>query len=389
MSNIIQCNSCGGSNQLPEGRDSMFCAFCGGAVERKITERSNISNSFPRIISTKKREIPFKETEWYQDKSIEHNARMNLSTSSFYQMIKNIEHFRTNDGYNVIITYESKDSLGYFPKEHKETEFVPFEYDYDSYKSELNLDSMKIKSFNELLLHYDILEIEELKILSLNNNEIKNWDGIENFKRLEKLSIRNNMIENFPSTLPKEISEYDSNLAVVKFLDLRNNKISNIGEYAPVFDDAEILLDGNPLEFDSIPKQVKSCHTFKDDGREICWDFEMIIDDENKLIFQQKKNQKDISSVAPLISSEESKPAGKCFIATATMGSYDHPKVMELRDFRDNWILQKSWGQQFVKHYYYYGKKIATRIESNMFLKEVSYILIVKPLVVLSRILKK
>lgn len=389
MSNIIQCNSCGGSNQLPEGRDSMFCAFCGGAVERKIIDNSNISKSFPKIISTKKREIPFKETEWYQDISIKNNARMNLSNSSSYELIKNIEHFRTNDGYNVIITHESKDRLGYFPKEHKETVFVPFEYDYDSYKSELNLDSMQINSFNDLLSYYDITEIEELKALSLNNNKIRNWDGIENFKRLEKLSIRNNMIEDFPSTLPKEISEYDSNLAVITFLDLRNNMISNIGEYVPVFDDAEILLDGNPLELDSIAKQVRSCHTFKDDGREICWDFEMIIDGENKLVFQQKKNEKDISSVAPSISSEESKTAGKCFIATATMGSYDHPKVMELRNFRDNWILQKSWGQQFVKHYYYYGEKIATKIESNLFLKKVSYILIVNPLVVLSRILKK
>lgn len=390
MSNIIQCNSCGGSNQLPDGRNSMFCAFCGGAIERKITESSEASNPFPKIVSTKKREIPFKETEWYQDKSIEHEARMSVSTSSFYQMIKNIEHFRTNDGYNVIITYESKDNLSYLPKERKETEFVPFEYDYNSYKSELNLDSMRVKSFNELLLHYDILEIEELKILSLNNNEIKNWDGIENFKRLERLSVQNNMIERFPANLPKEISKYDSNLAVVKFLDLRGNKIRTIGEHVPVFNNAEILLEGNPLDSELMPKMVKSCHVFKDDGREVCWDLEILIDSNNKVTFPQKKSeQKDYNKVDSVTISEDSKPAGKCFIATATMGSYNHPKVMELRDFRDNWILQKSWGQQFVKHYYYYGEKIATRIESSLFLKRASYIFIVNPLLVLSRILKK
>lgn len=28
---------------------------------------------------------------------------------------------------------------------------------------------------------------------------------------------------------------------------------------------------------------------------------------------------------------------------------------MELRYFRDNWILQKSWGESFVIWYYHYG----------------------------------
>lgn len=83
------------------------------------------------------------------------------------------------------------------------------------------------------------------------------------------------------------------------------------------------------------------------------------------------------------------KKEGKCFIATATMGCYDHPQVMELRHFRDEWILTKNWGESFVKWYYHYGEKVAKVIDKSVTLKKISYLLIVKPLVYLSRIVKK
>lgn len=83
------------------------------------------------------------------------------------------------------------------------------------------------------------------------------------------------------------------------------------------------------------------------------------------------------------------KDGGWCFIATAAMGSYDHPQVMELRHFRDEWILTKNWGSSFVKWYYHYGEKAAKFIDKSSVLKKLSYLLIVKPLVYLSRIVKK
>lgn len=41
MSELLQCPSCGGSNQLPEGKNSMFCAFCGNANEKKVDPKVN------------------------------------------------------------------------------------------------------------------------------------------------------------------------------------------------------------------------------------------------------------------------------------------------------------------------------------------------------------
>lgn len=32
----LQCNNCGGQNVLPDGKTSMFCAFCGTSIEKKI-----------------------------------------------------------------------------------------------------------------------------------------------------------------------------------------------------------------------------------------------------------------------------------------------------------------------------------------------------------------
>jgi hypothetical protein len=38
---------------------------------------------------------------------------------------------------------------------------------------------------------------------------------------------------------------------------------------------------------------------------------------------------------------EENLSGVKCFIITATIGSYNHPIVLQLRYLKDNWILEK------------------------------------------------
>ena len=74
-----------------------------------------------------------------------------------------------------------------------------------------------------------------------------------------------------------------------------------------------------------------------------------------------------------------------CFIATATMGSYDHPEVIELRRFRDNWLLKKPWGRSFTKYYYRYGSYPAKFIENKKLFKKISYYLVIKPLLFIVR----
>ena len=88
------------------------------------------------------------------------------------------------------------------------------------------------------------------------------------------------------------------------------------------------------------------------------------------------------------VQSADSNASGSCFIATATMGDYDHPDVMELRHLRDEWILLQKWGKDFVNWYYYNGAIAARFIEKSYVLKKLSYVFIVKPLVFLSRIIR-
>ena len=79
--------------------------------------------------------------------------------------------------------------------------------------------------------------------------------------------------------------------------------------------------------------------------------------------------------------------SGGCFIATATMGDYDDPIVLELRKFRDSWILKRTWGKKFVELYYYYGSIVSEYIAPNLVLRKLSFYLIVKPVHLISRIL--
>jgi len=88
----------------------------------------------------------------------------------------------------------------------------------------------------------------------------------------------------------------------------------------------------------------------------------------------------------PLTLEIQKKP---CFIATATMGDYDHPIVMELRLFRDTWLLNRSWGKLFIKFYYRFGNFPAILISKNRFLKKISYLFIVSPIHKISRFLLK
>ena len=60
---------------------------------------------------------------------------------------------------------------------------------------------------------------------------------------------------------------------------------------------------------------------------------------------------------------------GGCFIATAAYGSYLHPQVQILRNFRDSYLLTNSAGRAFVALYYQVSPPIADYIAGNDMLR--------------------
>lgn len=56
---------------------------------------------------------------------------------------------------------------------------------------------------------------------------------------------------------------------------------------------------------------------------------------------------------------------GLCFIATAAFGDAAHPRVGELRRFRDGYLAHRGWGRRFIAWYYRHGPRWARRLDGR------------------------
>jgi len=74
---------------------------------------------------------------------------------------------------------------------------------------------------------------------------------------------------------------------------------------------------------------------------------------------------------------------GGCFIATVAFGSYLHPYVQALRDFRDKILLKNRAGQKFVEAYYRFSPPVADFLRHHENLKSVVRLFLI-PLVGMS-----
>lgn len=70
-----------------------------------------------------------------------------------------------------------------------------------------------------------------------------------------------------------------------------------------------------------------------------------------------------------------------CFIATACYGDYEHPKVILLRQFRDNVLEQYKFGRLFIQFYYKHSPSLAKKIEKKKITKSVIRGVLINPIV--------
>ncbi|MDC0925719.1 hypothetical protein OAQ24_00705 [Flavobacteriaceae bacterium] len=79
---------------------------------------------------------------------------------------------------------------------------------------------------------------------------------------------------------------------------------------------------------------------------------------------------KDVKELQAKAAARKMGPAVKqlsdgCYIATMAYGDYDHPQVLELRKFRDNFLKKSFLGRGFIKVYYKYSPLLVKKLKDK------------------------
>lgn len=398
MLESINCPSCGASNQFPEGKTSMFCAFCGNSifkpqsvksenvessikVKPEISQRKIIKESKPKYdMSTNTMNYVDVETvvqeggelsltnrginnlnevtSWFSDNELGEVTKLNLS-KNYLTNIQDIQRFSNlyviNLSHNLLCDLDNM-------KDNDIVQSKIIDLSNNKLNSIKNISKFKAKELN--LSNNQLIFLDDINQL-LYNDVTRDYSLEINLSNNDKLQLFNDNVFDYLNTFTNKISSLTLNLIGCNEFELiclskLNLAIIKTVIFVHVNDNLEF-----PVELINRGFSKFSNEHMPTNGT--TWRFTKL-QNQNKNVSQKK--------------------SGNCFIATATMGSYDHPEVMELRNFRDNWILEKSWGERFVKWYYHYGQIASKLIEKSKVLKKISYILIVKPLVFISRLVK-
>jgi len=129
------------------------------------------------------------------------------------------------------------------------------------------------------------------------------------------------------------------------------------------------------FDFNGINRDVLSCQLEDENG-----DLKIIIDTKTGITFLMNIGISSSLNITldlletNVFSSEDSSKGGGCLIATATYGSELAPQVQQLRELRDNSLLQTESGTSFMESfndfYYSFSPIIADYERKNLVFKE-------------------
>lgn len=273
----------------------------------------------------------------------------------------------------------------------------------DDENSEIKHEGRSIENIQEIIDLYSDIEIDNTDTLTLKNNNLKSLKKISRFTVNDLDVSRNNIIciDELPSTSKRHFYynfRYNSNLKdiseeVLSYIngkrDIRTVKLYFYGcdsfdvESLSKIDYSLILCEpcayfGISFEIEP-PLNAEMPVLLRELG------FKIILSQYDlEGLYIKNENERDryvwLLEKEKCLEHYSGKEKEGCFIATATMGNYDHPILIDLRFFRDNWLKKRSWGIKFIDWYYIYGSKAARVIEKSILLKMLSYIFLVKPL---------
>lgn len=98
-------------------------------------------------------------------------------------------------------------------------------------------------------------------------------------------------------------------------------------------------------------------------------DFDLIMDALD-LEYRKYIGNEQVERPRPSVNSQPQKKEG-CYVATMVYGDYNHPNVLELRNFRDNFLRKTVFGNEFIKVYYRLSPIFVEKFENNKSLNRI------------------
>jgi hypothetical protein len=352
---ISQCNTCGAPQQLSVNRD---CIYCGGILKGDEIENTYLDD-FLAI--------------QYQYKNKRYQKVVDLAE----KYIKNDRHNIPCWAYKIV------------------SEFLIIQGNNEP-------DFKNLVSSIESLIELKIINNDSLIIFE---NYLK--DGIErslaeNYSNryyqtdIESLVLYAN--ENFSKSfcdwlnaVSKSIANIHS-ISEIEIIGLQMELLSfcNAARFIVKSKEASVYLLLNKLNYDL----VNACTVMNQlEGAGIIGYKMNASDSREVLIKTSEELESYLDEMGYLISTPSNfskipnkKNKKECFVATATMGSYNDPLVLDLRYFRDNWLLKRDWGVSFTDWYYNHGPKAARIIKKSILLRRLSYFFFIKPIHILIKL---
>ena len=281
---------------------------------------------------------------------------------------------------------------------------------------ELSYEDRGIINISDIYSIHNNSELEGVQILNLNNNNIKSMKGLSKFEvmtvyldynnilkidELPKiddfahLSINNNKnLTGFSPDIVDELNKFKDKFSHFS-LDIRGCDSFNfseleqikfdcflkyphvLGHLHPLPNELRIYIDDDlkiniPAKLIEMGFKEQVCKISNSESSK-CWLLEKH--------YLKTDNEVDAYALINEIKSRETNDnKNNCFIATAALGDYEHPVVVDLRLFRDNWLLKRKWGVSFTSWYYTHGPKAANIIKNSKILRKATLVLIIKPL---------
>jgi DNA-directed RNA polymerase subunit RPC12/RpoP len=202
MSEIINCLNCGATNQLPQGKSSMFCAYCGSKVEigrsvENLKKKSKIKKSkiLDGNLSYKARDIDTisEITDLYSDSELEQISNLCLTENNILNL-NGIQRFTLEKFDLSKNQIENIDKLPNFSV-HYEAQVGGSVEIYQ--KFELNLSgNAKLKGFNETVIN-ELNDKSKINFISINIRDCNNFD-INQLTKINFLKILNSKVYSSP-----------------------------------------------------------------------------------------------------------------------------------------------------------------------------------------------